>query len=150
MNRLFFLLLFLILNHNIVSSFDSNPKVTNGVIDCSNFDFTNKTLELKGDWEFYYNKLFSPEELNEIKENERSYLKVPTTLKDLNERYGFATYRLSIKLRPDNSIYSIKFPRIQTTYKIWIDNKLIKSFGEVETEKNDYYYINPKEVIYFS
>lgn len=144
------------------SEIENKPKVENGEIDLSNWEFTKKgSLKLNGEWEFYWNKLLEPSDF--INSNQqKEYIHVPnlwTKFKYENKpvgSYGYATYRIKIILPEKDKIYSLKIGRIETAYKIWIDDLLINEVGKVGNSRqnmrsawipteNDFFAIN-KEI----
>ena len=46
------------------------PPAVKGIIDLSEWDFSsNETVDLDGEWEFYWNALISPEDISSGKKN---------------------------------------------------------------------------------
>ena len=43
------------------------PKAINGIIDLRKWDFNSESVELKGEWDFYWNTFLNPDELNKTK-----------------------------------------------------------------------------------
>jgi len=79
------------------------PMVEKGILDLRGYDFiTYGPLEVKGEYEFYWNQMLNP--AVEGDSGEMIYVKVPGTWTHLSNehpevtRYGFATYRLVILL----------------------------------------------------
>ena len=79
------------------------PLVEKGVLDLREYDFnTNGPVEVKGEYEFYWNQMLNP--ALEGDSGEMIYTQVPGTWTQLRKehpevtRYGFATYRLVILL----------------------------------------------------
>lgn len=82
---------------------NSDPIVRKGVLDLREYNFNDKgPLELKGEFEFYWNQMLNPASGEEP--GEMIYAKVPGTWTRLAEqnpevnRYGFASYRVVILL----------------------------------------------------
>ncbi len=135
------------------------PAVSKGKIDLSNYDFENhEIIDLDGDWEFYYQKLYSPYQF----ENDTltpEYFSLPQIWnssffkgKELNP-YSYATYRLSLKLQKGKR-YGLKFPYQATAFKGFINGELAFQSGNVSTFKdsivpsyiNQFYFFQAKEV----
>jgi two-component system sensor histidine kinase ChiS len=91
------------------------PLAEKGVLDLRDYDFISSgPVELKGQFEFYWNQMLSPS-LDKDK-GEMIYVKVPGSWTQIRKeypeigRYGFATYRVVILLpeRVDEMALSIK------------------------------------------
>jgi len=119
------------------------PVADNGVIDMSNINFDRDImLKLAGKWEFYYNRLYNPfdfnnqEKLKEIDDN-KNFIQVPSFWKKekndgkiLYDRASYGTYKLKIKNLHGYKL-GLKVNCINTSYRLWINDKLIKSVGIV-------------------
>lgn len=145
-SAIYTLVLFTLLSCSYIS--DKNiPVANNGVIDMSNVDFDkDMMIKLSGKWEFYYNKLYNPfdfnnqEKLKEISDN-KNFIQVPSFWnkekkdgKIIYDKASYGTYRLKIK-----NLYGyklgLKVNCINTSYRLWINDKLIKSVGIVGKNK---------------
>jgi two-component system sensor histidine kinase ChiS len=91
------------------------PLVEKGVLDLREYDFnTNGPVEVKGEYEFYWNQMLNPAVKGDS--GEMIYTEVPGTWTLLSKehpevtRYGFATYRLVILLpeRVDELAFRVK------------------------------------------
>ncbi len=107
-----------------------------GVVDLRNANFDKNVFALDGEWEFYWNKLLTPDE---IKNQVQSYALVPKfwTKYELNGKTlpskGYATYHLKVLLPKDNDRLALSFHSIFTSYKLYINGKLIDEVGQVGT-----------------
>lgn len=113
--------------------------VDNGKADLSMVDFNQDELvALDGKWEFYWDRLLTPEEfINEKPPEMDSYIRVPGSWSDgISESVvypdrGCATYQLHIK-SPDNlKDPALKIQRVITAYKLYANGKLIQEVGKV-------------------
>lgn len=130
-----------------------------GVLQLSDVDLKeNKIILLKGEWEFYYNKLLEPQDF--IKNNTGTsdiigYIKVPsfwnemTNGKKINGK-GCGTYRLRIKLKPSTNIYGIKISSIILSNKIYINGILRSQSGIPADEKSKYEPSNVPKSFFFN
>ena len=91
------------------------PLVEKGVLDLTEYDFLNNgPVEVKGEYEFYWNQMISP--ALEGDSGEMIYTKIPGSWTRLRKehpevtRFGFATYRILILLpeKVDELAFSIK------------------------------------------
>ncbi|MBN2663037.1 MAG: SpoIIE family protein phosphatase [Bacteroidales bacterium] len=120
--------------------FSQNPEpiAEKGVLDLRNWDFTKSNVELKGEWEFFWNKLYTPEDFENQVHTPDAYIAVPGSWSGtlVNDQplpdTGYATYRLVIFITPNASQnYMIKFGEILTAYKAWWNNQMITEVGTV-------------------
>ncbi|MFK8005964.1 MAG: adenylate/guanylate cyclase domain-containing protein [Saprospiraceae bacterium] len=138
---IFFLLIFFSCGSK--SSDDQNyPIASKGVIDFTHWDFErNGNVLLNGEWEFYWNELLTP---NDLEKNNLtpSWVQVPNPWNvylDKNEKLlpanGFATYRLKIIAAPNQKKLCVRLTEIRDAYSLWIDNDLIITHGKVGKSK---------------
>lgn len=112
-------------------------RADNGRLDVTEFDWQkNKTVLLHGEWEFYWKELIDPYEFDFI---DRSYAEFPTLWNDMNdeqiEPYGFATYRLNLRVARDHPPLAIKLGEMYTAYELYLNGKKVASNGEVGRTK---------------
>ena len=80
-------------------SLNHRPKAENGTIDLTRLQFENDVIQLDGEWEFYWNQLISPTEIDTALMT--GYINVPSswnnyiTDKGTISGDGYATYRLT-------------------------------------------------------
>ncbi|MCY6369422.1 7TM diverse intracellular signaling domain-containing protein [Clostridium ganghwense] len=127
---------------------DRNVSVAqNGYIDLSKWNFEKDgILELDGEWEFYYNKLYKPEDFSSNTIKNKQYFKIPSNLngtvidgKKLNH-YGYMTLRLIIKLNEKDAdkFLGLKVQNMLTASKIWINGDLTDYHGVVAKNEKQY------------
>ncbi len=136
-------LIFLLFSLSSCMTQISPNKETNAIFDFSDSTFSDDVIyNLDGDWEFYWDTLLLPTELNSaasLKEMEQ----VPSlwTKYELNgqtlDNFGYATYHTKI-IVPDTGFYSLKFKRIFLACNIFVNDSLILSIGKVATNKKDF------------
>lgn len=154
---LIFLIFFLFIIFSCHKININYPTAVKGILDLSGWDFEND-LKLNGEWEFYWNKLLEPSDFNnDIKPYLSGYIIVPKRWEKfkINNKnvstYGYATYRLKIKLNLKKNIaYGLKIPSIYTAYKLWMNNDLLISNGIPGTDEKK---SRPKDIptiIFFS
>lgn len=131
------LFLFILFYSPEIFAFGSEPTVLKGVIDLRKTASDNFTVKLNGEWEFYWKKLFKPDDFNnDIRIKPDLFGTVPSywtsyrseTLKITS--MGFATYRLLILLPPGyrNSL-GFNLPVFDSSYEIYVDGKLMGKNG---------------------
>lgn len=135
------------------------PKADNGVLDLTGWNWEQKGIvDLNGEWEFYWNRLLTPEDFKaegtglkkELIVLPRAWNKFVIDGEELTG-FGYATYRLTIH-HSKEKILGIKIPRIFTAYKLWANGELIASAGKLGTNDKEMIpqylpqvkYINPR------
>lgn len=119
---------------------ESYPKAEGGVIDLTQLQYEDGIAALDGQWEFYWNQLLSPDELESSMVN--GYIQVPGSWNKyiLNENDyagdGYATYRLKFIAKEADRL-ALKIPRLRTAYKLWVNGELIASAGTVGTARDN-------------
>jgi len=110
-----------------------------GIITLTSAQINTKTgAKLIGEWEFYENKLYTPDSFatNNIKPK---YINSPE--KDPNtklKRHLYATYRLKAIVKNINFPLVITNKRIFSSNKIWVNGKLLAEAGKVNTNIQNY------------
>jgi Osmosensitive K+ channel histidine kinase len=138
----------LIASYAVISTPDS-PKIPSkeGILDLTQHPIHNDSLQLQGEWAFFWRELLSPEDIrsriNGGREPERyisipsSWLGYPMDGQELNGQ-GFATYRLTIQLSEQdrNERLALRLPTIFHAYKLWVNGELLAEVGEIGQDKS--------------
>ncbi|PCI27092.1 MAG: hypothetical protein COB67_09390 [SAR324 cluster bacterium] len=94
----------------------------------------SRTLSLNGEWEFYWQKLLEPQEIENLQE--KSFSKVPKSWQSDYGSDGFATYRLRISLNSqEKKRYALYLNRIGSSYTLWVNGEEHLSIGRVSNNK---------------
>jgi PAS domain S-box-containing protein len=138
------LLLIFVIHFYTVSSQNSIPVSKEGILNLKGWDFMiDGNVELNGEWEFYWLKLYTPEDFKSVLKPD-AFLDVPGgwSGKKIDGKMlpdtGFATYRLLIYT--DSNVdhdMMIAFKEIITAYNVWINGVKITEFGKVATNSNE-------------
>ncbi len=122
-------------------------KAEKGVLDLTAWNFKGKgTLNLDGEWEFYWNQLLDYDDFYGGNKEYRpdGYFSVPSTWNkyEIDGRElpgkGHATYRLKVKTNNTDDLKGIKVLTESTAYKLMINGKTIAVSGIVgDDEKTD-------------
>ncbi|MGD9475854.1 MAG: 7TM-DISM domain-containing protein, partial [Eubacteriaceae bacterium] len=111
----------------------------NGMLDLTESDLFSTTIPLTGEWDFYWNQLLEPDEISQGQESGSFYFpsswnkyvidnsEVPGT--------GLATYHLSF-LSPESGVLGISIPKVRTAYKLYINDTLVASAGQLGTSRD--------------
>lgn len=113
------------------------PQVVQGVMDLRNWDLAGGTINLNGEWEFYWQQLLEPTDFRDGKQlSAVDYFTVPQKwncykAEESGTGDGYATYRLNIKFHEPARYLTIKIPEVATAYKLYINGQLVRSVGTV-------------------
>ncbi|MCG8334333.1 MAG: ATP-binding protein [Proteobacteria bacterium] len=121
----------------------SIPVAQKGVLDVSRWDFkTAGPLSLDGQWEFYWNKLISPNDFASGQLLQRTgYIDAPgywDGYKVDGEELtglGYATFHLKVTNLPPNELVAFDLPLMHTAYKLWANGELVATNGVVGTSR---------------
>ncbi len=98
-------------------------------------------VELKSNWEFYWNQLIEPDDFTSDQSFSKVSLDSWTTYygEDSNvlPSFGFATYRLLVSLPEDRPHASLYIPKAYAASKLWINGKLVSEIGKVGKAKSE-------------
>ncbi|MEN8228109.1 MAG: SpoIIE family protein phosphatase [Bacteroidota bacterium] len=118
------------------------PGIENGFLDLSSWNFEEDGLvNLNGQWEFYWENLLESKDFELSDSIKAEYISVPggwATKSSEGKSYsefGYATYRLKIKIPDKNTDYSFIFMSIFTSAKLWINSSFCFENGKVATTK---------------
>ena len=119
------------------------PQAVNGVLDLTSWDFENDGIvQLNGEWELYWRQLLSPEDF--LQENMVKKTGVFTIPGRWDGREiegvrqcgdGYATFRITVHIRPDDKLKAIRIRDASSAYRLWIDGKEIARNGVVGTSR---------------
>ncbi len=121
------------------------PVAEKGGLDLTNVDLADRAVPLNGEWEFYPGRLLTPQDFSLLSETDdlkqqRKYTQIPAIWnKNLvpgksNSPYGYATYRLILKLSGTNTILGIKTSNIRTANRIFVNGREIGRDGITGTD----------------
>ncbi|MEQ8523323.1 ATP-binding protein [Gracilimonas sp.] len=115
------------------------PLAERGVIDLSVVDFQEqKSIQLNGEWGFYWKKLVPPEKVNI--DSSTSFVDFPHLWNEDPElsSYGYATYNLTILKPKDHPPLSLTIPDLYTAYTLYINGEEVSRNGQVATSRETY------------
>ncbi|MBN2891687.1 MAG: SpoIIE family protein phosphatase [Bacteroidales bacterium] len=109
--------------------------VDKGVLNLSDFN-SNSIYSVHGNWEFYWDQLLTPQEIQNYPKDSIRYIKINNTWQEYEIEegkkiggHGFATFHVKI-LVPQGQ-YVLKVRQVISSYKIWIDGEPIDEIGKV-------------------
>lgn len=137
----------LVASYSVISAPDS-PKFQSekGILDLTGVHVSENPLKLAGEWEFYWQELLSPEDIQIRSTREgihNRWISIPNSwlgyrLDDqrLNGT-GYATFRVVIELSEQdrNERLALRLPTIFHAYKLWVNGELLAEVGVVGRDK---------------
>jgi two-component system sensor histidine kinase ChiS len=129
-----------------IDKHDAKMEAHQGILDLTGWDFLKDGIvKLNGEWEIYPNQLLEPQDFAIDKVEPRTYIFVPSTWNPAKTEqgqplgsYGYATYRLQVKLDAGSPPLAIRTIDISLADRFYIDGELLDSLGKVGTSKEDY------------
>ena len=100
------------------------PAAVEGVMDLRQWDFDSQgTVELDGEFEFYWGQHIEPRELRIPVIDGITYQSVPDSwVQPQQPATGYATYRLNI-LIPAKEEYALRLPDFSSSYRLYVDGE---------------------------
>ncbi|MGG3455144.1 ATP-binding protein [Paenibacillus rhizolycopersici] len=137
----------LVASYAVIPAPDS-PKFQSeeGILDLTQVRISENPQKLNGEWEFYWQELLSPEDIQNRLARDGSHdrwIRIPSSWlgyrlddQQLNGT-GFATYRLVIQLSEQdrNERLALRLPTIFHAYKLWVNGELLAEVGVVGQDK---------------
>ena len=138
LNLLLFALIIVLLFTGFAAG-ETSPVAVKGVLDLTSWNFTRDGIvTLDGEWEFFWQHLFSPADAAYKNLPEKTdFVKIPGSWNGVRVAgktlggNGFATYRLKVKLLPDNHLKAVRIRNFSSAYTLWINGKIIAQNGIV-------------------
>jgi len=134
------------------------PLAVDGVLDLTHWDFNNNgKISLNGEWEMYWGQLLSPGDFAVSNPRPLAYrlIKLPRLWNDFEmdghklDGTGYASFRLRLKWDRAGETMAIKVPAIYSSYRLWLDNSLLCSCGNVSSNKMGSVMEMVPKVVYF-
>jgi len=126
------------------SSFcQSKISAKKGVLDLSTWNWAKYGItDLNGEWEFYWNKLYTPSSFDTAGTSSPVFANVPgfwnrliPGKRLLEPGFGYATYRLKVLCPPSNKKLALKFLTVSSAYKLFVNGRQVFQTGNVGTTK---------------
>lgn len=118
------------------------PLAHKGILDLRTFDLnTLGVFECDGEWDFYWQKLYTPQELELKRPVRDAYLTVPGVWNDTKigeevlDGVGYGTYHLRILLDKTYQELALKLQDAGTALKFYVGDSLMMLQGKVATEE---------------
>lgn len=117
--------------------------VDEGVVDLTGRNFSELgSIRLDGGWQFYWQQLVPPNQAfdaapPDIIDLPSSWNKSKIDDQSLSP-FGYATYRLQVRLAAADQLLALAIPEIGTAFQLFIDQHLVASAGQVTTEREGF------------
>jgi signal transduction histidine kinase/ActR/RegA family two-component response regulator len=113
------------------------PRVVDGVLDLKNWDLVKDgTVDLSGEWEFYWEKHLTPKDFSKSDSPEKTgMMEMPGCWNGylFEDRplsgEGYATYRLTIRMHGQKGRFGIKIKEVSTAYTAYVNGEKISFAG---------------------
>ena len=124
-------------------------KAKRGILSLKEWDFEQQGIvQLNGEWEFYWNKLLSPEEIKKGGVVPDYYIIQPADWADVKESFvlfkekGYGTYRLRV-LIPSRVVthhmqLGLRVEECHTAFKAWVNGIPVAMLGKVSSDSSSY------------
>ncbi|HWQ80330.1 MAG TPA: hypothetical protein VN381_15995, partial [Anaerovoracaceae bacterium] len=112
-----------------------------GRADLTGVDFShNQLVSLNGQWEFYWNKLLTPEDFSFAqKPQPDSFMNVPGVWSDRSgtdyTHQGVATYRMVLRYPAALKDPALRIQNVATAYKLYANGRLVSEVGNASDDK---------------
>ena len=125
-----FIIFFVLLCTSCSDPQKRRPDIENGFLDLSSWNFDEDGLvDLNGQWEFYWENLLDPKDLESDNSIKAEYIHVPGGwARQEGKSYpelGYATYRLNIKVPDKQADYNFIFMSIFAGAKMWVNGTCV-------------------------
>ncbi len=131
------LLLLIFLSASYYSKADNLPIAKKAVLDLRKIDLSTTTINMSGEWAFYWHQLITPDSL----QANTNYIEYPKLWNDtkLNgvqiPSTGFATYYLKVLLPKNKTNLALFIPDVYSSYKLYVNGKVFSVNGIADTSK---------------
>lgn len=116
------------------------PQPENGILDLKDWNPQDKRiLSLSGEWDFYWERFVSYQELLSDHPAPDITVKVPEVWNKYEIKgeklpgYGYASYVLKVVNVPRGIDLALRIPTFSTAYDLYINNRLVSSNGKIGT-----------------
>ena len=120
------------------------PLAQKGILDLQNWNLQESGfLECNGEWEFYWQKLYTPQDFQSGLAPPDDYLAVPGIWNDFEVDgksvggFGYGTYHLRVLLDQVYQELAVKIQNAGTALKLYVNDSLIMTQGKVGLNKAD-------------
>lgn len=114
----------------VTTAYAQEPLANKGFLDAQSTDLSQSKLALSGEWIHYENQLLEPTELKNPNSDIVIFPMLWNDPRDSKSGTGFGTYQLTVLLPANHqSLLALEIPQIYSSYKIWVNEKVVASNG---------------------
>ncbi|WP_202128901.1 ATP-binding protein [Paenibacillus dendrobii] len=134
----------------------AHPVAVRGELDLRSWNFAeSRSIPLDGEWEFYPNQLLDADSSRQVPPSPQEYIQVPgswnKSLSSGTNTYGYGTYRLRIRIHPDEQqSFGLQIAKIATSSEVFVNGRSLKKMGEPAADKKTYQARVVPYTVYFS
>ncbi len=134
----------------VIAFTDTNAKVAslssrNGLLDLAQWDpGRDGFLSLSGEWDFYWDRFLSYEELKDSGLEADAKAEVPGVWNECEINgsklpgFGYATYRLKVINAREDQLLAFRIPSESTAYRMYINDRLVASAGTAAADRENF------------
>ncbi len=135
------LLVFLISAEKELSGFRRLSRPLEGVLDLAGWDYRQGRPSLAGEWEFYWDRLYTYEDFlsGGVDAGLMEYVSVPQPWNTYQREgrslpgFGYATYRVRVTGADPSRPLSFRLDTMSTAYRLFVNDRELASNGQVGT-----------------
>ncbi len=134
---IFFFLMFLY-SANAKTNEILQPEITKGYLDLSRWDFNRESVELTGEWEYYWKQFIKPGDFDDgVVPKYEVFPHLWSEVEDLEgtAANGYATYRMHFILPASDEVFAFHLHDFYTAYEFYLNGKLLAHNGTIGTNK---------------
>ncbi|MDF2924332.1 MAG: integral rane sensor signal transduction histidine kinase [Paenibacillaceae bacterium] len=139
----------------VLASESPKPVARQGVMDFKQWNFDKGgTVELTGEWEFYWDRLLVPADIPPHGTGSPRYVPVPhrwNQEKEAGSDHGVATYRLTLKIGEGQAarLKALYIRGVASAYRLWVNGELLTETGKVGINRSEMIPMNYSKQIVF-
>jgi len=120
-----------------------NPRAVQGRMDLTDWNMTNRSVTLNGEWEFYPNTFLRGDaSTSKFEDTTKEFITVPGNWYSEGSPYQnltYGSYRLRIAVQPNSiPIWGIRLSSIPVSSDLYIDGHLLAQSGQPAKSKEQY------------
>ncbi|WP_438431418.1 sensor histidine kinase [Gorillibacterium sp. sgz500922] len=135
---------------------EATPPAYQGKLDAAAWNRAkNPIIRLDGQWEFYWNRLLTPEDFADRSPSSDGYMQVPSLWNGKSIQgqklptYGCATYRLVLENVPFQGMLALKKENVRFSSQVYVNGQLLLADGNPARTGADYRAGNTPQLVFF-
>lgn len=135
---------------------DANPVVYQGKLNAAPWDIARSpVIRLDGEWEFYWNRLLTPQDFADNSPVPDGYMQVPSLWNGKSVQgenlpaFGCTTYRLVLENVPFHGVLGLKKANVRFSSKVYVNGQALLSDGVPARTASEYRSGNTPQLGFF-